>query len=502
MARGHQVSYARPFWMDLYRSIPLEHKQAIWKFIGYSPHDAQLKVHASTARFKVLNCGRRWGKTDGVIVGEFVPVLLMGGWAWVCGADYDTASISFESIVRRFSTGALSELVATDPVMQPGRQRLVLKNGGVLWGKSLYSDKKLRGRGLDLVGIDEAATQPTDVPVTMALMPSLADHLGGLILTSTPRGRNWFKDRHDRGNKALIGPGERDANPEWESWTFPTTTNPYFPRSELDREREEKSDADFRQEYLAEFLDEEGTVFRGWNEIAIEKMKRSGTFGIIREDMKGLRWFVIGMDIAVVQDWTVIWVLDAISGRTVYVERFQQVDHFLMCDRIRAVSAMFGDAPVVIDATNNSSFVEMVQAASPRARVEGFKISSVTRPFLINELGLAIEKKTITLPDGKSTRLGRYLLVEISAFAYCGNGVRKRPEAPQGYHDDGVFALALAHYARMTMASGGGGFRQVPLEQSDSLREQLSPMQPPPTAPATSPLSTGSRKKSVSRLSS
>ncbi len=500
MPRGHNVAYERPFWVDLYRSIPIEQKQAVWKFINYRPHDAQLLVHSSKARFKTVNCGRRWGKTDGVVVGEFVPVLCLGGWCWVCGADYDTASLSYEAIVQRFTKAPLSELVATDPVMQPGRQRMVLKNGGVLWGKSLYSDRKLRGRGLDLIGIDEAAMQPTDVPVQMALMPSLTDHRGGLILTSTPRGRNWFKDRHDRGNKMLLGPGERDAHPDWESWTFPTSSNPYFPLSELEREREEKSEAEFRQEFLAEFLDETGTVFRGWNEIAVERMKAMGAYGVIREDMTGARFFVIGVDIAVVHDWTYIWVLDAMSGRTVYMERFQQVDHFLMCDRVRQVSSMFGDAPVVIDATNNTSFVEMVQHACPRSRIEGFKISTSTRPFIINELGLAIEKKMITLPDGKGPRLSRYALVEISAFAYCDHGKTKRPEAPPGYHDDGVFALALANYARMTMATGGSGFSQPSKEDQPSLREDLSPLGKPLDQPG-SILGGQRRKKSVARLS-
>jgi hypothetical protein len=497
-SKRHQVSYKRPFWLGLYQSIPLENKREIWNLMEYTPHDGQLEVHSSSARFKIVNCGRRWGKTDGVVIGESVPVLALGGWVWACAADYETASISFEAIVRRFSFGPLASLVATDPIMQPGRQRMVLKNGGVLWGKSLYSDKKLRGRGLDLVSIDEAAMQPGDAPLNLALMPALADHIGGLLCTSTPRGRNWFKDRHDRGNKALLAPGQADEYPDWMSWTFPSASNPYLSRAEIERERREKSEIEFRQEYLAEFIDEEGAVFRGWSEIATDEMKAFGPHAIIRKEIKG-RHFVVGVDIAVVQDWTVIWVLDAVSGQTVYVERFNQVDHFLMADRVRAVSSMFGDAPVVIDATNNSSFVEMVRDVCS-SQVDGFVISSTTRPFLINELGLAIEKKMLSLPDGK-TRLGRYCLVEISAFAYVEKAGKKRMEAPQGYHDDVVFALALAHYARMNIASGGNYFRQASREESTSLRDDLSPLKGEEPKKG-NVVSGGARKKRINRLSS
>jgi transposase len=159
---------------------------------------------------------------------------------------------------------------------------------------------------------------------------------------------------------------------------------------------------------------------------------------------------------------------------------------------------MFGDAPVVIDATNNTSFVEMVQDVCS-APVEGFKISSVTRPFIINELALAIEKKTLSLPDGR-TKLGRYCCVEISAFAYVEKAGKKRMEAPQGYHDDVVFALALAHYARMNMASGGTYFRQASREEGSSLRDDLSPLNGEEPKKG-NVVSGGARKKRINRLS-
>ena len=71
--------------------------------------------------------------------------------------------------------------------------------------------------------------------------------------------------------------------------------------------------------------------------------------------------------------------------------------------------------------------------------MQAFTTTISTKPLLIDTLALALEQRTITLPalDWLLNELEMYS-VDISASG------RARYSAPEGLHDDGVIALALA----------------------------------------------------------
>jgi hypothetical protein len=53
-----------------------------YDIIGYTPHNGQLEAHKAEARFKVLCCGRRFGKTT-FGAKEVEPIILQPntiGW--------------------------------------------------------------------------------------------------------------------------------------------------------------------------------------------------------------------------------------------------------------------------------------------------------------------------------------------------------------------------------------------------------------------------------------
>ena len=73
------------------------------------------------------------------------------------------------------------------------------------------------------------------------------------MFISTPKRRNWFFKVYQEG---LNGSGE------WQSWRFPTASNPYIEPDEIEAARNTLPLEIFQQEYLAEFLEGEGAVFR------------------------------------------------------------------------------------------------------------------------------------------------------------------------------------------------------------------------------------------------
>ena len=111
----------------------------------------------------------------------------------------------------------------------------------------------LRGAGLDGVVLDEAATMKQDA-WDLVLRPALADRKGWALFISTPQHFNWFH--------ALYEMGEDPANEEWESWQFPTWTNPFIPEGEIEAARKEMAEEDWDQEFGASFTAVGGAIFR------------------------------------------------------------------------------------------------------------------------------------------------------------------------------------------------------------------------------------------------
>ncbi len=99
----------------------------------------------------------------------------------------------------------------------------------------------------DLIVIDEAARVPD--AVFRAISPMLAVSGGQLIALSTPWGkRGWFY--------------ETTRNPSWRTISVPATACPRISVDFLESERRLIGDIWFKSEYLVEFVDALGTMFR------------------------------------------------------------------------------------------------------------------------------------------------------------------------------------------------------------------------------------------------
>ena len=100
----------------------------------------------------------------------------------------------------------------------------------------------LRGAGLDGLVMDEFA-EIRESAWTEELRATLSDHQGWAIFIGTPKGKNWAWNLFQRAKLA----------DNWESWSIPSTDNPYIEPSEIEAAREDLPDSIFRQEYEADF---------------------------------------------------------------------------------------------------------------------------------------------------------------------------------------------------------------------------------------------------------
>lgn len=200
-------------------------------------HSGQLDLDRSDARFQVVVCGRRFGKTTYGVLKCAKGALRTGGLYWWVGPSYKVAGIGwkmFKELVR----GLPEEMVT----IREADMQIIFSNGGSVVIKSADNPDSLRGDKLSGVVLDEFA-QIREETWTDVLRPSLADLKGWALFIGTPKGKNWAY-RLFEGAK---------VKPDWAAFRKPTSTNPYIDQAEIESARLDMSEESFAQEFEADF---------------------------------------------------------------------------------------------------------------------------------------------------------------------------------------------------------------------------------------------------------
>ncbi|GIV22153.1 MAG: hypothetical protein KatS3mg023_3904 [Armatimonadota bacterium] len=347
---------------------------------------------------------------------EATSVALAGGKVFCVGGDSNTASIIFEQCLE--ISYKLNAQVDRRKLRDPSIIRY--RSGGYIMARSAENIQQLIGRGLDLIIIDECARIPHSSVWYESLRPALTDRKGGALFISTPVGRNWFYE--------LFQMGKHPDYADYESFQYPSSSNPHLDPAEIENARLTIPERVFRQEYLAEFLEDVGGVFSNVRSRVGARRQTTRTPG---------HNYVIGVDLAKYEDFTVIAVIDTTLGELCNVVRLQKEDYTLQSQRI-IVEARRWNAPVCVDSSGpGEPIVEVLFADG--VNVIPFKFTNASKMSIVQALVLALEQEDLKLLDEE------WLLQELENYQYerteAGN---LRMNAPSGKHDDGVMALALA----------------------------------------------------------
>lgn len=235
--------------------------------IGYQPHGGQRKFHSSQARFKVMDCGRRWGKsTSGPY--DQVPKMLLKEpkLGWIVAPTYDLGEKEFR-VFWKILVDTLQVPIDRSKTFNSIRTkdfRITTAWGSSIEVRSAEHPESLVGEGLDFVIMAEAAKLKLS-HWEKYIRPTLSDKRGSAVFVSTPEGYNWFYDLYQRG---------QDTAPEfkdWWSYKSPTWENDIiFPGGANDPEivevRNTLSEAVFAQEYGAEFTSFAGRIYSEFDE--------------------------------------------------------------------------------------------------------------------------------------------------------------------------------------------------------------------------------------------
>jgi phage terminase large subunit len=200
-------------------------------------------------RFGCAALSRRQGKTYiANIIGQVVS-LVPGSNVLVMAPNYNLSSISFDlqrSLIKHFDIEVVKDN-AKDRVIE-------LVNGSTIRIGSVNQVDSCVGRSYDLIIFDEAALTDGEEAFNVSLRPTLDKPNSKAIFISTPRGKkNWFSKFFDRGFS--------DEFPQWFSVKATWKDNPRMTAEDVDEARRSMSDAEFRQEYEADFSTFEGKIW-------------------------------------------------------------------------------------------------------------------------------------------------------------------------------------------------------------------------------------------------
>ncbi len=201
-------------------------------------------------RFVSAAVSRRQGKTYiANIIGQLVS-LVPGTNILIMSPNYSLSQISFDlqrNLIKHFDLEVTKDN-AKDKVIE-------LSNGSTVRMGSVNQVDSCVGRSYDLIIFDEAALADGKDAFNVALRPTLDKDNSKAIFISTPRGRNnWFSEFFYRGFS--------DEFPEWCSIRATYKDNPRMSEMDISEARKSMSEAEFRQEYEADFNTYEGQIWK------------------------------------------------------------------------------------------------------------------------------------------------------------------------------------------------------------------------------------------------
>ena len=205
-------------------------------------------IATSPSRFKVVVAGRRFGKT-------FLSVREICYTARIPNREVFYVTTSYRAskmIVWKPLKRRLIDLRWAKKINE-SELSILLKNGTTISLKGAEDPDRLRGVSLDYVVIDEAASTKLDALWGEILRPALADRQGSAMFIGTPNGRgNPFYDLYQFANDP--------ANKDWSAWQYTTLDGGFVSKEEVEAAKQDMTDKQFKQEFLATFESYENQV--------------------------------------------------------------------------------------------------------------------------------------------------------------------------------------------------------------------------------------------------
>ena len=208
----------------------------------------QTEVAKDQARFRVLSCGRRWGKTTLAIRELAYHARVPNSVCWYLTGSYRAAKgLAWEPLKQK-----LADLNWIQKINE-AELTIYLKNGSKIMLRGSENPDSLRGFFIKgILVMDEF--QDIDEDAWTVMRPTLSDHKARVLFCGTPKGKsNQLYDFYQRG--------QDETEQEWSSYSYTTAQGGWVSEEELAQAKRDLDPRTYRVEYEAEFANYEGVVY-------------------------------------------------------------------------------------------------------------------------------------------------------------------------------------------------------------------------------------------------
>lgn len=208
----------------------------------------QTNVWDDTHRFKVINVGRRSGKTVlSVLKSISFASESKNRIVWLVSPTYKQSKAIAWELFKTYLPQAL--IVGANET----ELSFKLKNGSSIHLKGADNPDSLRGVRIDFCIFDETAFIDRWESVWKVMRPTLVDSKAECWFISTPNGFNHFKTLAE------------STDPDYQYFHYTSYDNPYLDHAELDKVKLEMTEDAFAQEFMGEFRKMTGLVYKEFN---------------------------------------------------------------------------------------------------------------------------------------------------------------------------------------------------------------------------------------------
>jgi phage FluMu gp28-like protein len=377
----------------------------------------------------IIGCfGRQAGKS-------FTAMNLLLKWALEDNGSISMWVSPVYSQSKKVFTELTNTIAGTGLTKSVNKSELTITfiNGSVIYFRSGEREDTLRGYTLTYLVIDEAAYIKDEVWNTV-LRPTVLVQGKKVLFISTPKGRNWFYNLAMRGMS--------DEYTQYKTFYATSFDTPYITEEELVEAKMSLPETIYKQEILAEFIDDGGEVF--------SNLKLNCVLTNYQQQDSNKKYYA-GLDFGRQNDYTVLTILNS-DGEMVDFYRERQKSWDIIISEV--VVKLKKWKPVCYSEVNSIGDVLYEQLKKQYPSVQPFVTSNDSKQNLIEDLIMSLNEEKLKLP---SPELNADLYKELSVFTYEYSPRTRKVKygSPNGFHDDTVISLALAHHSYKKKASYG-----------------------------------------------
>ena len=189
------------------------------------------------ARFKVLSCGRRFGKSYFSLLFLLNKPLEANERRWIVFPTYRQAKMVSWNLLKGIFANKQATINETE-------LSITLDNGAKIELKGADKPDSLRGVSTTMVVMDEYSYMKENVWGEI-IQPTLAENKGSALFVGTPSGLNHFYDLFVKG---------QSNDSDYKSWQFTTLEGGFISEEEVENAKKNLDKRTFQQEYEASFL--------------------------------------------------------------------------------------------------------------------------------------------------------------------------------------------------------------------------------------------------------